>query len=62
MEAVALWAFWVFVLYSAMVALRMMGLTYHAHALDLSWFRAGRSGRLRGSGRSTRILDRACQW
>ncbi len=26
-------------LYGAMVTLRMMGLTYHAHALDLSWFR-----------------------
>jgi len=39
MEAVALWAYWLFVLYLAMVALRMMGLTYHAHALDLSWFR-----------------------
>jgi hypothetical protein len=39
MEAVALWAYWVFVLYLAMVALRMMGLTYFAHALDLCWFR-----------------------
>ena len=39
MEAVALWAYWVFVLYLAMVALRMVGLTYHAHALSLSWFR-----------------------
>jgi hypothetical protein len=39
MEAVALWAFWLVVLYCAMVALRMMGLTYHAHALDLSWFK-----------------------
>jgi hypothetical protein len=39
MEAVALWAYWVLVLYLAMVTLRMMGLTYHAHALDLLWFR-----------------------
>jgi hypothetical protein len=39
MEAVALWAFWVLALYNAMVALRMMGLTYHAHALHLVWFR-----------------------
>jgi hypothetical protein len=39
MEALALWAFWVFVLFTAMVTLRMLGLTYHAHALDLSWFR-----------------------
>jgi hypothetical protein len=38
-EAVAIWGFWVFVLYAAMVVLRMMGLTYHAHALDLGWFR-----------------------
>jgi hypothetical protein len=39
MEAVALWTYWVVVLYAAMVALRMIGLTYHAHALDLVWFR-----------------------
>jgi hypothetical protein len=39
MEAAALWAYWVLTLYGAMVTLRMMGLTYHAHALDLSWFR-----------------------
>lgn len=58
-EALALWGFWVMVLYSAMVSLRMMGLTYHAHALDLSWFRAGRGGRRRGiMGRSMPILRR----
>jgi hypothetical protein len=39
MEAVALWAFWVFALYEAMVVLRMLGLTYHAHAVELLWFR-----------------------
>jgi hypothetical protein len=39
MEAVALWAFWVFVSYEGMVVMRMLGLTYHAHALDLVWFR-----------------------
>jgi hypothetical protein len=39
MEAVALWAFWIFVLYEAMVVMRMLGLTYHAHALELVWFR-----------------------
>ena len=38
-EGVALWAFWVFALYGGMVTLRMLGLTYHAHALDLFWFR-----------------------
>jgi hypothetical protein len=35
---VALWGFWVFVMYEAMVVIRMMGLTYHAHAEELVWF------------------------
>jgi hypothetical protein len=39
MEAVALWVYWVLVLYMGMVSIRMMGLTYHAHAPDLGWFR-----------------------
>lgn len=39
MEAVALWGFWVFFLYTGMVLFRMLGLTYHAHAMDLYWFR-----------------------
>jgi len=39
LEALAIWGFWVFFFYEAMVVLRMMGLTYHAHALDLHWFR-----------------------
>ena len=39
MEALALWGYWVFVLYLGMVSIRMMGLTYHAHAPDLAWFR-----------------------
>jgi hypothetical protein len=39
MEAVALWVYWVLVLYLGMVSIRMMGLTYHAHAPDLGWFR-----------------------
>jgi hypothetical protein len=38
-EAIAIWAFWVLLFYVAMVVLRMMGLTYHAHALHLHWFR-----------------------
>jgi len=38
-EGIAIWAFWVFLFYEAMVVVRMMGLTYHAHALDLHWFR-----------------------
>jgi hypothetical protein len=36
--ALCLWAFWVFGLYTAMVTLRMLGLTYHDHAHDLLWF------------------------
>jgi hypothetical protein len=39
MEAVALWAYWAFLFYLGMVSIRMMGLTYHAHAPDLGWFR-----------------------
>lgn len=35
---VGLWACWVLVLYEAMVVLRMVGLTYHAHADELLWF------------------------
>jgi hypothetical protein len=38
-EGVAIWAFWVFLFYAAMVVVRMVGLTYHAHAMDLHWFR-----------------------
>jgi len=37
----ALWGFWVFALYETMVVLRMVGLTYYAHADHLGWF-AGR--------------------
>jgi hypothetical protein len=36
--AAALWAFWVFVLYEAMVVLRGLGLFYHRHASALGWF------------------------
>ncbi len=36
---IALWGFWVFVLYEAMVVMRMIGLTYYLHAADLAWFR-----------------------
>ncbi len=39
MEALALWVYWVLVLYLGMVSIRMMGLTYHAHAPNLAWFR-----------------------
>ena len=38
-EAGALWSFWTLSLYGGMVVLRMMGLTYHAHAMELFWFR-----------------------
>jgi hypothetical protein len=37
---VALWGFWIFALYEAMVVLRMVGLTYHARSADLAWFGA----------------------
>ncbi|GAC1463073.1 MAG: hypothetical protein NVSMB9_00070 [Isosphaeraceae bacterium] len=38
LAVLGLWGFWVFVLYGVMVVLRMVGLTYHAHAQDLVWF------------------------
>lgn len=38
MAMLTLWFFWAFSLYLAMVVLRMVGLTYHAHARDLGWF------------------------
>lgn len=53
LAAFGLWGFWVFALYSAMVSLRMLGLTYYAHSDALVWFRyrpkwatSSRSGRL----------------
>ena len=33
------WGFWVLAFYLAMVVLRMIGLTYHAHAHELVWFK-----------------------
>ncbi|MFO0949898.1 MAG: hypothetical protein U0835_01855 [Isosphaeraceae bacterium] len=39
LAALALLGFWGLSLYLAMVVLRMLGLTYHAHALELDWFR-----------------------
>jgi hypothetical protein len=36
--ALGLWGFWIFGLYAAMVALRLLGLTYHDHAHRLLWF------------------------
>jgi hypothetical protein len=53
MEAVGLWAFWVYVLYAGMVVLRMLGLTYYAHAMDLYWFK--RRPRWAAGGRPGRI-------
>jgi hypothetical protein len=38
-EGLAIWFFWVSLFYSAMVVMRMVGLTYHAHAMHLHWFR-----------------------
>jgi hypothetical protein len=37
--AVAFWAFWVLVLYEAMVVLRVLGLFYHRRSAALGWFR-----------------------
>jgi len=53
MEAVALWAFWVYAVYTGMVVLRMLGLTYYAHGMDLYWFR--RRPRWAAGGRPGRI-------
>jgi hypothetical protein len=39
LAALGLWGFWVFVLYEAMVVVRVLGLTYFAHADALAWFR-----------------------
>jgi hypothetical protein len=38
LAALGLWAFWVLSLYGAMVALRVLGLTYYRHAERLGWF------------------------
>ena len=38
LAVLALWGFWVLALYLMMVVLRMVGLTYHAHARRLVWF------------------------
>jgi hypothetical protein len=39
LAALAFWAFWVLVLYLAMVALRVLGLCYHGRSRSLGWFR-----------------------
>ena len=39
LSAMAFWLFWVFVLYEAMVVLRVLGLFYHRRAAALGWFR-----------------------
>ena len=38
-EAIGLWSFWFLSIYGGMVVFRMLGLTYHAYAMDLFWFR-----------------------
>ncbi len=38
MAILGLWVFWVFILYEAMVVLRLLGLTYFAHSHELLWF------------------------
>ncbi len=52
-EAIAIWAFWFFLFYGGMVVMRMVGLTYHAHAAELHWFR--RRPRWASSRRDGRI-------
>lgn len=37
--AAALWGFWVFTLYTAMVVMRLLGLTYYLNAEKLAWFK-----------------------
>jgi hypothetical protein len=37
--AFGLWGFWLFLLYSAMVVMRVLGLTYYRHASALGWCR-----------------------
>jgi hypothetical protein len=39
LAAVGLWAFWVLILYEALVVLRVLGLFYFRHARKLGWFR-----------------------
>ncbi len=39
LAAAGLWAFWVWILYEAMVVLRVLGLFYFRHARKLGWFR-----------------------
>ncbi|CAN5890056.1 hypothetical protein BH23PLA1_BH23PLA1_05630 [soil metagenome] len=39
LAAVGLWAFWVFVLYEAMVVMRVLGWCYFRHGAALGWFR-----------------------
>lgn len=56
LAVLALWGFWVFVLYAVMATLRALGLTYHAHGERLGWFQGrpkwgtpGRFGRIYGN-------------
>lgn len=39
LAAIGLYLFWVLVLYSGMIVLRVLGLVYHRHAAQLGWFR-----------------------
>ena len=60
LEGLAIWLFWVLIFYGAMVVVRMMGLTYHAHAPDLHWFR--RRPRWTSSGRKGQIYANFLAW
>jgi hypothetical protein len=39
LAALGLWAFWVLILYEALIVLRVLGLFYFRHARKLGWFR-----------------------
>jgi hypothetical protein len=43
---VILWATWAFVLYEAMVVMRVLGLEYRRHARTIGWFRESRRRRV----------------
>ncbi len=51
MEALALWLYWIGLLYLAMVVMRVVGLTCHARALELHWFQRRPKWASRGLGR-----------
>ena len=53
-EGVAIWAFWVFLFYAAMVVVRMVGLTTTRMRWTCTGSAAGRAGRRRGGRAAVR--------